>query len=223
MSFCLLQSCTAHACIACIFAFVQRFAKKQAPIGTALAPRYCSQHGQCAVSRPSRRIALLCPLFSLPVLSLLLLLGLTQAAVTGVDINRFVMALRSLGSNQYALEEVINAPIGNVFQQLCQLGSQYPLSPLTARLEVLTTHPFGVGSKWQEHRRHLFLRDVMKCEVLQCGPRALSIVSSDGNSLFHVCSGSPAQFGCLEWSWTMVLHAIHSQLLCRLQPAQIQL
>ena len=120
----------------------------------------------------------------------MLLLGLILAAVTGVNISKSVMAVRSLGSNQYAQEEVFNASIDDVFQQLCQLGSQYPLSPLTARLEALTSHPFGVGSQWQEHRRHLFLRDIMKCEVLQCGPRALSIVSSDGNSLFHVLSKS---------------------------------
>ena len=93
------------------------------------------------------------------------------------------MSTRNLGSNQYALKEVFHARIEDVLQQLCQLGSRYPLSPLTARLEPLTTHPFGVGSKWREHRRHLFLRDIMKCEVLQCSPRALSIVSSDGRFL----------------------------------------
>ncbi|KAL3151795.1 hypothetical protein ABBQ38_012766 [Trebouxia sp. C0009 RCD-2024] len=86
----------------------------------------------------------------------------------------------SLGSNQFALKEMFDAPIQEVFGQLCLLGSRYPLSPLTARLEPLTTHAFGIGSKWQEHRLHLFLRDIMECEVLQCKAYALSIVSNDG-------------------------------------------
>ena len=95
--------------------------------------------------------------------------------------------MRSLCSNQYALEEIFDAPVDDVFRQLCQLGSRYPLSPLTAQLEPLTTHAFGVGSRWQEHRRHLFLRDIMQCEVLQCSPRALSIVSNDGEPLSTCC------------------------------------
>ena len=87
-----------------------------------------------------------------------------------------------LGSNQFALEEVFDAPIEEVFRQLCLLGSRYPLSPLTARFEPLTTRAFGIGTKWQEHRLHLFLREITECEVLQCGPHALRIVSNDGES-----------------------------------------
>lgn len=88
--------------------------------------------------------------------------------------------------------------VEDLFQNLCQLGSRYPLSPLTARLEPSNTHPFGVGSKWREHRRHLFLRDIMKCEVLQSGPRSLSIVSSDRGICSHMigCSYNLAVWRC---------------------------
>ena len=110
------------------------------------------------------------------------------------------MAMQNLGSNQYALEEVFHARVENVFQQLSQLGSRYPLSPLTARLEPLTTHPFGVGSKWREHRRHLFLRDIMQCEVLQCGPRALSIVSSDGGFCSRIRGSSDRSAVWKSWT-----------------------
>lgn len=102
----------------------------------------------------------------------------------------------SLGSNQFALKEMFDAPIQEVFGQLCLLGSRYPLSPLTARLEPLTTHAFGIGSKWQEHRLHLFLRDIMECEVLQCKAYALSIVSNDGNCSAHI-TRSPCQLLCV--------------------------
>ena len=92
--------------------------------------------------------------------------------------------MRILCSNQYALEEVFDARIQSVFRQLSQIGSLYPLSPLTANLEPLSTGPFGIGSKWREHRRHLFLRDVMECEVLQCNaPYSFSVVSNDGKFL----------------------------------------
>lgn len=86
-----------------------------------------------------------------------------------------------LGSNQYILEEVFAASVTEAFEHLKQIGSLYPLSPFTASLEGLTQHIFGVGSKWREHRRHLFLRDVMECEVVQCAaPASFSIASNDG-------------------------------------------
>lgn len=106
--------------------------------------------------------------------------------------------MRNLCSNEFALEETFDAPIEEVFLQLCQLGSRYPLSPLTARLEPLTTHAFGIGSKWREHRLHLFLRDVMECEVLHCGARGISIVSNDGDSLLHISLVAFASV-CLHW------------------------
>jgi len=88
-----------------------------------------------------------------------------------------------LGSNQYVLEEVFAASVTEAFEHLKQIGSLYPLSPFTASLEGLTQHAFGVGSKWREHRRHLFLRDVMECEVVQCAaPSSFSIASNDGEA-----------------------------------------
>lgn len=117
--------------------------------------------------------------------------------------------MANLCNNQYALEELFAAPVHDVFRQLCQFGSLYPLSPLTASLEPLTTHSFGVGSKWREHRRHLFLRDVTECEVLQCNaPCSFSVVSNDGSSLLLstiICSlnlayPTPRVIAPLSWT-----------------------
>lgn len=85
------------------------------------------------------------------------------------------------GSNQYALEEVFASPTAEAFEHLQRIGTLYPLSPYTASMENLTGSKFGVGSKWREHRRHLFLRDVMECEVVDChAPASFSIVTNDG-------------------------------------------
>ena len=89
-----------------------------------------------------------------------------------------------LGSNQYALDEVFATPVAEAFEHLQRIGSLYPLSPFTASMESMTGNIFGVGSKWREHRRHLFLRDVMECEVIECdAPSSFSIVTNDGKSV----------------------------------------
>ena len=85
------------------------------------------------------------------------------------------------GSNQYSLEEVFASPVAEAFEHLQRIGTLYPLSPYTASMESLTGNKFGVGSKWREHRRHLFLRDIMECEVVEChAPSSFSIVTNDG-------------------------------------------
>ena len=88
------------------------------------------------------------------------------------------------GSNQYALSEVFASPVEEAYEHLPRIGSLYPLSPFTASMESMTSNSFGVGSKWREHRRHLFLRDVMECEVVDCdAPSSFSIVTNDGKAV----------------------------------------
>ena len=105
--------------------------------------------------------------------------------------------MADLGSNQYALEETFATPVTEAFQHLKQIGSLYPLSPFTATMERLTANAFDVGTKWREHRRHLFLRDVMECEVVQCNaPFSFSVVTNDGEMLwgFHTSVQSERVF-----------------------------
>ena len=106
----------------------------------------------------------------------------------------------NLSSNQYVLEEVFAASVTDAFEHMKQIGSLYPLSPFTASLETITHQVFGVGSKWREHRRHLFLRDVMECEVVRCNaPASFSILSSDGAAL-QAASLFPRRSDCLASS-----------------------
>lgn len=152
----------------------------------SVQPIHVSPHGSLGVHGSITRSR--GQVFSGPILSLLLLLllGLINTLQTCIAVPRVSVAMGSLDSNQFALKEMFDAPLEEVFGQLCLLGSRYPLSPLTARLEPLTTHAFGIGSRWQEHRLHLFLRDIIECEVLQCKPHALSIISNDGNCSAHI-------------------------------------
>ena len=108
-----------------------------------------------------------------------------------------------LDSNQYALEEVFASPVAEAFEHLQRIGTLYPLSPYTASMENLTGSNFGVGSKWREHRRHLFLRDVTECEVVECNaPASFSIVTNDGE-LHH------------PWPLTAQNHQARSRLISR--------
>ena len=99
--------------------------------------------------------------------------------------------MQGLHPNQYILEEVFQASPTEVFQHLTRIGSAYSLgcdseivSPLVPNTSQAAHTTFGVGYTWQEHRRHLFLRDVMECEITHCDkPVALRIVSNDGECM----------------------------------------
>lgn len=96
--------------------------------------------------------------------------------------------MQGLQSNQYVLEEVFQASATEVFEHLTRYGSAYSLgcdsgimSPLSLKTDQALDANFGVGYTWREHRRHLFLRDVMDCEITHCeSPVALGIVTNDG-------------------------------------------
>lgn len=101
---------------------------------------------------------------------LLLLKGLTSGLCSTETCQIFSWCCDSMEPHVWQVQEVVQAAPAVIWRTLTDLSKMHWAR--SSSLVQLTPGPFGVGTKWQESRPLLFLRDqlTVECTAFQVGP-----------------------------------------------------
>ncbi|RSS61230.1 SRPBCC family protein [Streptomyces sp. WAC06614] len=97
---------------------------------------------------------------------------------------------------EVSVERVVAAPAGRVWQALTTLEDMPEVLTGVDTVEVLTSRPFGVGTRWRETRRMFGRQATEEMYVTQCDAPVRYVAEADHGGVhyvseFHVTAHGP--------------------------------